>query len=58
MLGFKGVNGIIYERILSWDIRGNIKDRGKLLVKISKMIYQSWDSKQGIVLVVLVVNFE
>ena len=58
MLGFKGVNGIIYERILSWDIRGNIKDRGKLLVKISKMIYESWYSKQGIVLVVLVVNFE
>ena len=58
MLGFKGVNGIIYERILSWDIRGNIKDRGKLLVKISKMIYKSWYSKQGIVLVVLVVNFE
>ena len=36
MLGFKGVNGIIYKKILSWDISGNIKDGGKLLVKTSK----------------------
>ena len=58
MLGFKGVNGIIYERILSWDISGNIKDGGKLLVKTSKLIYESWDSKQEIVLIIFAVNFE
>ena len=29
----KGVNGMIYERMKSWDISWNIKDVGKLLVK-------------------------
>lgn len=30
--GFKGVNGMIYERMKSWDISWNIEYVGKLLV--------------------------
>lgn len=52
------VKGLIYVRMKSGDISWNIDDEGKLLVQTEMLIYESWVSKQGRVLVVLAVNYE